>query len=79
MVSFNHLPPLLMAAQRMWTHIKPLFKKEFVTVSDDKLIIDGLANLAYRPNDNPRMYFSRMEELLHVFKESYVSYSIKPK
>jgi hypothetical protein len=36
----------------MWTHIKPLFKKEFVTVSDDKLIIDGLANLAYRPNDN---------------------------
>jgi len=55
-----------------------LYKKEFATVSDDKLIIDGLANLGYRPNDNQRMFFSQLEELLHVLKESYTSYGIKP-
>jgi hypothetical protein len=34
----------LTAAQKTWTRIRPLFKKEFATTSDDKLIMDGLAN-----------------------------------
>ncbi len=40
----------LTAAQRTWTRVRPLFKKEFAACSDDKLIIDGLANLAHRPD-----------------------------
>jgi hypothetical protein len=46
----------LTAAQRMWTRVHPLFKKEFAACSDDKLIIDGLANLAHRPGENPRKF-----------------------
>jgi hypothetical protein len=68
----------LTAAQKTWTRIRPLFKKEFAMVSDDKLIIDSLAKLSHWPNENPRMFFSRQEELLHVLKESYASYRIKP-
>jgi hypothetical protein len=48
-----------------------LFKEEFAAVSDDKLIIDGLANLAHKPGENPRKLF----DTLH---ENYASYCVKP-
>ncbi len=44
--------------QKTRTRIRPLFKWEFATVSDYKLIIDGLARLAHRPDENPRMFLS---------------------
>jgi hypothetical protein len=56
----------------------PIFNQEFATLSDDKLIIDSLAKLSHRPNENPRMFFSRLEELMHVLKENYASYRVKP-
>jgi hypothetical protein len=46
----------LTAAQKTWTRIRPLFKKEFATTSDDKLIVDGLADLAHRHGENPRKF-----------------------
>jgi hypothetical protein len=68
----------LMPEQKTWTRIRPLFKREFAAISDDKLIADGLANLSHRPNENPRALFSRLEKLLFVLKENYASYQIKP-
>jgi hypothetical protein len=68
----------LTAAQKTWTRIRPVFKSEFAAFSDDKLIIDGLAKLAHRPNKNPRMFFSHLEELIYVLKENYASYQVKP-
>jgi hypothetical protein len=68
----------LMAAQKTWTRIRPVFKSEFAAFSDDKLIIDGLAKLAHRPNENPRMIFSCQEELIYILKENYASYRVKP-
>jgi hypothetical protein len=68
----------LTAAQRTWTRIRPLFKKEFAACSDDKLIIDGLANLAHRPGENPRKFMSRLEKLFNTLHENYASYRIKP-
>ena len=68
----------LTAAQKTWTRIRPVFKAEFAAFSDDKLIIDGLAKLSHRPNENPRMFFSRLEELVYVLKENYASYRVKP-
>ncbi len=44
----------------------------------DKLIIDGLANLSHRNGENPRMFFSRLEELIYVLKENCASYRVKP-
>ena len=55
-----------------------MFKTEFAAFSDDKLIIDGLAKLSHRPGENPRMFFSRLEELIFVLKENYASYRVKP-
>ena len=54
----------LTAAQKTWTRIRPLFKREFATTSDDKLIIDGLANLSHRQGENPRRFFSRLEKIV---------------
>ncbi len=55
-----------------------MFKAEFAAFSDDKLIIDGLTKLTHRLNKNPRMFFSRLEELVFVLKENYASYRVKP-
>jgi hypothetical protein len=63
----------LTLAQKTWTRIRPLFKKEFAMTSDDKLIVDGLANLAHRPGENPRKFFSRLEKLFNVLHENYAS------
>jgi hypothetical protein len=68
----------LTAAQKTWTRIRLVFKAEFAAFSDDKLIIDGLAKLTHQPNENPRMFFSRLEELVFVLKENYASYRVKP-
>ncbi len=68
----------LAAAQKTWTCIRPVFKSEFATFSDGKLIIDGLARLSYRPNENPWMFFSCLEELIFILKENYASYRVKP-
>jgi hypothetical protein len=39
------------ADQLTWTNLKPRFQKQFVTQTDDKLIIDGHSNLAMGPNE----------------------------
>jgi hypothetical protein len=59
-------------------HIRPLFKKEFAAFSDDKLIVDGLANLAHRPGESPRNFMGQLEKLFNVLHENYASYRVKP-
>jgi hypothetical protein len=68
----------LTAAQKTWTRIRPLFKREFATTSDDKLIVHGLANLACRQGENPWKFFSRLEKLFNILHENYASYHVKP-
>jgi len=68
----------LIAAQKTWTSIRPLFKKEFATISDDKLIVDGLANLSHKQGKHPRKFFARLEKLFNLLKENYASYHVKP-
>jgi hypothetical protein len=68
----------LTPAQKTWTRIRQSFKTEFAAFSGDKLIIDGLAKLSHRPGENPRMFFSRLEELIFFLKENYASYRVKP-
>jgi hypothetical protein len=43
--------------RRAWTIVRPLFKAEFAIESDDKWILDGLAHLAMKQNENVRDYF----------------------
>jgi hypothetical protein len=68
----------LTTAQRTWTRIRPLFKKEFAAISDDKLIVDRLANLAHHQGENPRKFMAPLEKLFNTQHENYVSYRVKP-
>jgi len=52
----------LTPAQKTWTRIQPTFKTE----------------LSHRPAENPRMFFSCLEELIFALKENYASYRVKP-
>jgi hypothetical protein len=68
----------LTAAQETWTRIRSLFKKEFAALSDDKLIVDALANLSHRPGENPKHIMSRLEKLFNVLHENFALYGVKP-
>jgi hypothetical protein len=68
----------LTAAQRTWTRICSLFKREFAAVSDNKLIVDGLSNLAHRQGENPRKFMARLEKLFNTLHKNYASYHVKP-
>ncbi len=46
-----------------WTIIRPFFKEEFITESDDKLILDGLAHMAMRPTENIRDFFGQLNKV----------------
>ncbi len=43
--------------REQWSIIRPYFKEEFATESDDKLILDVLAHMAMRPTENVRSFF----------------------
>ena len=64
--------------REQWSIIRPYFKEEFATESDDKLILDGLAHMAMRPTENVRSFFGRLNAVNKVIKDAYDSYTIKP-
>jgi hypothetical protein len=52
-------------------------QEEFTAISNHKLIVDGLANLAHRPGENPRKFMARLEKLFNTLHENYASYRVK--
>jgi hypothetical protein len=58
-----------------WSIIRPYFKEEFATESDDKLILDGLAHMAMRPTENVRSFFGWINAVNKVIKDAYDSYT----
>jgi hypothetical protein len=38
--------------QLTWTNLKPRFQFQFATQTDDSLMIEGLSNLAMKPNES---------------------------
>jgi hypothetical protein len=61
-----------------WSIIRPFFKEEFPTESDDKLILDGLAHMAMRPTENVRSFFGRLNKVNTVILDAYQSYTMTP-
>jgi len=61
-----------------WSIIRPFFKEEFPTESDDKLILDGLAHMAMRPTENIRSFFGRLNKVNTVILDAYQSYTMTP-
>jgi hypothetical protein len=61
-----------------WTIIRPFFKEEFATESDDKLILDGLAHMAMHPTDNIRDFFGRLNKVNNIILDAYKGYMLTP-
>jgi hypothetical protein len=61
-----------------WTIIRPFFKEEFATESDDKLILDGLAHMAQRSTENVRSFFGRLNKVNAVIVDAYHGYTLTP-
>jgi hypothetical protein len=38
--------------QLTWTNLKPRFQRQFATQTDEKMIIEGLSNLAMKPKES---------------------------
>ncbi len=64
--------------RRVWMIIRQVFKAEFVTKSDDKLILDGLAHLAMKPVENVRNYVSCLNKMNAIIMDAYETYQILP-
>jgi len=66
-----------LADQLTWTNLKPRFPKQFATQTDDKLIIDGLSNLAMSLNKTTGELLARITNTMVIIKESYMAYENK--
>jgi hypothetical protein len=61
-----------------WSIIRPFFKEEFATESDDKLILDGLTHMAMRPTKHDRDFFGRLARVNTVILDAYQGYTLAP-
>ncbi len=61
--------------RKRWTIIRPFFKEEFATESDDKLILGGLAHMAMHPTENVRDFFGRLNKVNTVILDAYQGYT----
>ena len=43
-------------AQLTWTNLKPRFQRQFATQTDEKMIMEGLSNLAMKPGEIGRAH-----------------------
>ena len=58
------------ADQLTWTNLKPRFQKQFVTQTDDKLIIDRHSNLGMGPNETTGELLAGIMNIMVIIKES---------
>ena len=65
-------------AQLTWTNLKPRFQRQFATKTDEKMIMEGLSNLAMKPGESTGELLARITNTMVIIKESYASYENKP-
>jgi hypothetical protein len=59
--------------QLNWTNLKPRFQNQFATQTDDSFIIEGLSNLAMKPNESMGELLARITNT----KDNYAVYQKK--
>jgi hypothetical protein len=64
--------------QLTWTNLKPRFQRQFATQTDEKMIMEGLSNLAMKPGESTGELLARITNTMVIIKESYSSYENKP-
>jgi hypothetical protein len=65
-------------AQLTWTNLKPRFQRQFATQTDEKMIMEGLSNLAMNPGESTGELLARITNTIVIIKDSYASYENKP-
>ena len=50
----------LTPAQLTWTNLKPRFQRQFATQTDEKMIMEGLSNLAMKPGESTGELLARI-------------------
>ncbi len=60
--------------QPLWSDFKDLFKQEYTVQANERLILEGLANLAMKLNETTNELLTRITQTTRVIKESYAEY-----
>jgi hypothetical protein len=61
----------------VWSDFKDLFKQEYAVQTNDKLILEGLSNLAMKPNETTNELLTRITRTTRVIRESSNDYDAK--
>jgi hypothetical protein len=61
----------------LWSDFKDLFKQEYAVQTNDKLILEGLSNLAMKPNETTNELLTRITRTTRVIRESFDEYDAK--
>jgi hypothetical protein len=60
--------------QPLWSDFKEIFKQEYAVQINERLILEGLANLAMKPNEMTNELLTRVTRMVRVIKESFENY-----
>jgi hypothetical protein len=60
--------------QPLWSDFKEIFKQEYAIQTNQRLILEGLANLAMKPNEMKNELLTRITRTVRVIKESFADY-----
>jgi hypothetical protein len=61
----------------VWSDFKDLFKQEYAVQTNDKLILEGLSNLAMKPNETTNKLLTHITMTTRVIRESFDDYDTK--
>ncbi len=61
----------------VWSDFKDLFKQEYAVQTNDKLILEGLSNLAMKSNETTNKLLTRITRTTRVVRESFDEYDAK--
>ncbi len=60
--------------QPLWSDFKEIFKQEYAVQTNHRLILEGLANLAMKPNETTNELLTRIPRTVRVIKEKFADY-----
>jgi hypothetical protein len=65
--------------QPLWSDFKEIFKNEYAVQTNERLILEGLENLAMKPNKTMNELLTQITRTVRVIKESFKNYGARPK
>jgi len=60
--------------QPLWSDFKEIFKNEYTVQTNERLILEGSANLAMKPNKTTNKLLTRITRTVRVIKKSFENY-----